>query len=289
VTLQMLLTTGLCAGVLAVFPSAALALAPRACVAGPPTAASYTWNFQKEADGLLQGLQNQAQQVQRHAATLRTFARTNDVDWQAHSDQLRQVKTEIDDMGKKLCRLTTIRRVLAPWQQQAVDRIGPQVRLAADNAEDAINFMNSHEETLWEPTYRMYVRNLYNEAHQVSNTVDHFQEYARAQHEYRVLAKDLERAARRRGACWNFDLTRLASLNTLGATLPRNVRWESTWRISIPSPRLMADPPRVSSCWREGARASRHETPTVYLKISTANRRSCSAFLFQIASSSRHF
>jgi hypothetical protein len=191
VRIQKLFATGLCAGVLAALPSAALALEPRECVAGHPTAASYTWNFQKEADGLLQDLQNQAAQVQRHAATLRSFARADEVSWQAHADELQQVKAEINDMGQKLCRLTTIRGMLAPWQQEAIDRIGPQIRLAADNAEDAINFLDAHEQTLWQPTYRAYVRNLYQEAHRVSHTVGNFVASAHAQQEYHALAKDL--------------------------------------------------------------------------------------------------
>lgn len=187
-TIQKFFATGLCAGVLAALPAVGLAMAPRECVPGHPAAVSDTGNFQNRADSLLQDLQNQATQVRRHAATLRSFARSDEVSWQAHADQLRQVKAEINDMGQKLCRLTANRGRLAPWQQQALDRIAPNVRLAADNAEDAINFLNAHQLSLWEPTYRAYVRNLYRDANQVSTAMNHFQQYARAQHQHRVLA-----------------------------------------------------------------------------------------------------
>ena len=189
-TIQKFFATGLCAGVLAALPAVGLAMAPRQCVTGP-AALSNTGNFQNEADTLLQDLQNRASQVQQHAATLRSFARSDEVTWQAHANQLRQVKAEINDMGQKLCRLTSMRRDLAPWQRQAVNRIAPNIRLAADNAEDAINYLNAHQQSLWEPAYRTYVRNLDREATQVSTTVNHFQQYARARHEYRVVAKDL--------------------------------------------------------------------------------------------------
>lgn len=167
--------------VAATLPAMALAIEPRECVASHPMAASDTWDFQQEADGLLQALQNQATQVQRHAAALRSFTRADEVNRQAHTDQLQQIKAEINDMGQKLCRLTSIRRILQPWQQKEVDRIAPQVRLAADSAEGAINFLNSHEQTLWQPTYRRYIRNLDQEANRISNTAGNFMAYARTQ------------------------------------------------------------------------------------------------------------
>jgi uncharacterized protein YacL (UPF0231 family) len=189
VRIQKILTIGCLTGALAAMP--ALAMAPKECVAGKATAASYTWNFRKEATGLLQDVQSEAAQVRNHAAKIQTFGREYEVSWQAHSNQLSRLKTEVDDMGAKLCRLMMIRRVVAPWQQEAIDRIAPQIQLIADNAQDAIHFVNNHQESLWQPAYQRYVSNLYHESKSLSNTVNNFEEYAHARIEYRQLESRL--------------------------------------------------------------------------------------------------
>lgn len=184
-----MILTGCLAGSMAAFP--AFALTAGECVAGRPTAASYTWNFSKEATGLLQDVQAEAHNIQDHAATLKRFTRSTDLSWQSHADQLRQMKTEINDMGQKLCRLQVIRRVLPAWQQQAIDRIAPTVQLIADNAQDAITFLNNHQEALWQPTYRHYVNNLYQESSRLSNTTSEYVQYAQARSQYMALSNEL--------------------------------------------------------------------------------------------------
>ena len=173
--------TALCAGTLAALPVAAFAAEPQACTASRPAALSYHHNYQKEANDLLQDIRTQASQAQRQAADLRTFARTGQEDWQAHAFKLHHVRIEVNDMGKELCRLDVIRPALEPWQQNAIDRIAPHIQLVADNAQDAIVFLNAHESNMWQPTYRLYVRNLYRQAHQISHTVKNVESYASAQ------------------------------------------------------------------------------------------------------------
>ena len=52
-------------------------------------------------------------------------------------------------MGAKLCRLETIRRGVAPWQQLAIDQIATTARLMAHNAQNAILFVNANRKELW--------------------------------------------------------------------------------------------------------------------------------------------
>ena len=187
--IRQMISTGCLIGSMAVLPG--FASAAEECVAGEPTAASYTWNFQKEATGLIQDLQDQAMKVRDHAARLQSFGYSDELSWQAHADQLSRLKREVNDMGQKLCRLTVIRRELAPWQKQAVNRIAPELQLIADNAQDAITFVNNNQEALWQPTYKRYVDNLYAESNQISNTADNYLAYANAHMKYRELGKEL--------------------------------------------------------------------------------------------------
>ena len=88
----------------------AWAVSPSTCTPGKPTAESYTWNFKKEASGLLDQVKTDGMSIQRHAANLESYNGTNEIDWQLHADQLTATKAAVNDMGQKLCRLDLIRR-----------------------------------------------------------------------------------------------------------------------------------------------------------------------------------
>jgi hypothetical protein len=161
------------------------------CVAGPATAASYTWNFRQEADNLFQGIEFDARQAATHSAKLESFEDSPTMTWESHADQLMQVRAKVNDMGAKLCRLETIRQTLAPWQQHTVDRMAKRIVLIADNTGDAIHFLNGHHEELWLPMYRTYVTNLYNQNHALTESAGEAVQYASVRHEFRNLRHDL--------------------------------------------------------------------------------------------------
>ncbi len=150
------------------------------CVAGKPTAASYTWDFKGETNRIFKDIQSDAQDALYHADKLQSFARDSQVAWEIHADQLNALKAEINDMGARLCRLEAIRRVVAPWQQAEIDRIATAVRLMADNAQDAILFASGHQAELWLGTYQKYTDNLYSEAQTLAHSVGNAVEYATA-------------------------------------------------------------------------------------------------------------
>jgi hypothetical protein len=177
--------------VAAMIPAASAAVRVRQCIAGKPTAASYTWNFQKEADNIFGAIQSDAVKAQYHAEKLKSFAWDMNLSWQGHADQLWQLKTEINDMGGRVCRLETIRRVVAPWQQRTIDRIASTVRLMAVNAQNAIVFLNHNQQMLWSPTYRHYSDHLCLEASSLTQSVAHAVEYARVGAQYQQLRSDI--------------------------------------------------------------------------------------------------
>jgi hypothetical protein len=76
-------------------------------------------------------------------------------------------------MGAKLCRLEAIRAEAAPWQRMAIDRVASTARRMADNADAAIDFANSHQENLWNPTHRQYVDSIYVEADRLTKVAAH--------------------------------------------------------------------------------------------------------------------
>jgi hypothetical protein len=162
-----------------------------ACVAGQPTAASYTWNFQNETNQIFKDIQSDAQQALYDADTLQSYRLNPDVDWRTYGDQLNQVKDYINDMGAKLCRLEAIRRVAAPWQQREIDQIATSLRLMADNTEDAIMLGNARPTDLWSAAYRLNLNNLDAETRGLTHSVGKAVEYPGVSKKYQSLRQGL--------------------------------------------------------------------------------------------------
>jgi len=186
---QLLLSAGI-SFIMIVLPAAS-ARAASACVAAKPTPASNTWAFQKEADDIFEAIQSDATQARYHAEELSSFALDEELSPESHAIELMQLRSAINDVGERLCRLETIRRVVAPWQQRTIDRIATTTRLLADNAQDAIVFENSNPRILWSPVYRKYVNNLYSEARNLDESVTNAVQFAKVNTEYQELRKDL--------------------------------------------------------------------------------------------------
>ncbi|MGA8235426.1 MAG: hypothetical protein WB918_02830 [Candidatus Sulfotelmatobacter sp.] len=190
-TIKRLITITAALAAWAVFPLTLGAVTSHACACGKATAASYSWNFRQEADSIFKDFQADAQQFTSDAATLQSFTDDPNITWQVDVGQLNALKSDVNDMGQKLCRLETIRRVVAPWQQDAIDRIAANLPLMADNTRDAILFVNAHQLDLVNPTYQRYADNLYWEGHGLTRSATDAVEYAKVLGEYHELRGEL--------------------------------------------------------------------------------------------------
>ncbi len=179
-----------CALVMAV--PAAFAAQPCECVPGQPTAQSYTWNFHQEANQLIQRIQDESTAAARHATELQSFADSPGLTWQTHDEQLSDLKGEIDHMGRQLCRLETIRSAVAPWQRRAIQRVAKDVVLMTNNTDDAINYVNSHQGYLWNPTYEDYLNNLATLSSNLQTTTSNAVEFAHVRAKDRELRRTME-------------------------------------------------------------------------------------------------
>jgi hypothetical protein len=191
--LRTLLWSGCISAALALYavPASAAASASHQCVAAEPTAASSTWDFKGEANTIFKEIQSDAQQALYHADMLQSFAPDPHMTWDAHADELEYLKGEINDIGAKLCRLQTIRRVVAPWQQNAIDQILSDTQLMADNAQDAIVFGSTHRTELWLAAYQKNLNNLEDEATALAHSVGNSVHFASVLKEYQELRHDV--------------------------------------------------------------------------------------------------
>ena len=189
--LKVLLVSSCVSAAMAVFAVPGMGAAVHECVPGSPTQASYTWDFKAEANSIFQDLATLTRQTRNDADRLETYERGSGVSWEIQADQLDMIKQEVDDMGTRLCRLESIRRVLAPWQQAEVDRIAKAVQLMADNTQDAIVYLGAHEEELWVPAYQKYTNNLYQEAGTLAESLSNAVAFANVSKEYQDLRHKL--------------------------------------------------------------------------------------------------
>jgi hypothetical protein len=171
-------------------PAVAAAAQKCACVPGKPTAASYTYDFRSEANTIFADIELQARQSLTDADALQGGARAG-LTWESQTVMLDNLKSDINDIGVKLCRLETIRGVLAPWQQRVVDRIAASSLLLADNAQDAIQFGNANQQRLWRQPYRDYVNNLFNEAQRLKQSAGQAVDFASVSRKYEKEVKSL--------------------------------------------------------------------------------------------------
>ncbi len=172
----------------------ALLAASAMSFAGTPksiTHTSSTGDFQKEATDLLSGIETDSRHIRSFAGELETYRTQLTAGWVLHGEKLMEIRDAVNDMGTKLSRLETIRSSTLPWQQQAIDRVAPLVRLTADNAQDAILFLNANQGSLWKPEYGKYARNMATEAREIATSVREFEQYASAHQREMQLEKTL--------------------------------------------------------------------------------------------------
>jgi hypothetical protein len=175
--------------------SLAMSAAPRSqalsCQVGTPSAESYTWNFQAEAQALLETVVSDAREVQDHADHLHGMMLEPEISWQSHALELSQIRDEVNDLGQKLCRLETIRRVTSPWERKAIDQAAPLISELAHDTQNAITILNANHEYLFMPDYTSLGADLYHNSSNLVNSVTEFETFGKVHQEDIRLEKSL--------------------------------------------------------------------------------------------------
>ncbi len=177
----------LAAGAL-VLPAASLSQS-RACTSGALTPQSYTWNFRQEAQGLLGDVDLDAYWASYHADQLDHFS--PEISWEEHAIELNAIRGEINDMGTKLCRLETIRRVVSPWEQKAIDNAAPLIAEMANEAASAITYLNNSQLHLFAPSYHAYSEEMFQQSTRLNHQLNQFEDFSKVHRQDIRLEKSL--------------------------------------------------------------------------------------------------
>ncbi len=88
-----------------------------------------------------------------------------------------------------------MRHTVAPWQQQAIDRIHPVALQLADHTEAAIEHLNENPNLRFVPEYKERLTSIAGHASDMKSTIDNFVEYAETQEKLQNLKNELELAS----------------------------------------------------------------------------------------------
>src|SRR5438034_1370569 len=175
---------------------AAVLLAGSVFAASPaqqPTARcpdAVTWDFQKEASGLLGEVQALSGKLRLDAEKLESFPRSK-LSWESHANQLNLVREHVNQIGDRLERLQEIRHVTSPWQQQAIDRIVPVAVDLATGTKAAIGHLNENRGHLLAPAYAGHLTTISDQAGEMKESVNTFLELAETQQKLEQLQEKI--------------------------------------------------------------------------------------------------
>jgi len=122
----------------------------------------------------LEDLHATAVKASADASDLASLSHTENSGWESQVDSWTTLKTSVNDMGRQLFELESLRGAATPAERGAIDHAARHLKQMVDNAEAGIRFFNDNHATLWRPDYQKYVNNIAAESARLSTTVGQF-------------------------------------------------------------------------------------------------------------------
>lgn len=161
-----------------------------ALVAGP----SYA-NAQNKDSAQISHLLGQAKyhavMLDNDAAELESYANSN-MSWPSHAHQLEIIRTHVNNLGKLLAEMHSMRDEGSPWQQDAIDRIDPLLRQMAHQLTATIDHGNQYPNRIHMLKYRNYTHACADYAARTSRLISDIVAYDQAQSRAKSLEQSLE-------------------------------------------------------------------------------------------------
>lgn len=177
----------------------ALSLGMPLLAAGAGSAASVAgvestvnWYAPGRVSTLLRDLQAINARLDGYGQTLDTFARSPHYSWQSHAHYLNAVRDEVNDAGKIISELQSIRYGALSWQQRAIDRVHPVALDLAAHTEAAIAHLAENQNRLFVPEYKDHLAAISDRATEMKTAVSNFLDYGDAQQKMKTLGQTLE-------------------------------------------------------------------------------------------------
>ncbi len=145
----------------------------------------------KEVSAILADVKTEAIQLRHDADELKAFTHSN-LSWQSHGAKVEEIKRHVNNAGQFLSKLDSARGGASPWQQQAIDRIGPLLKELASNVTSTIEHLNQKPKLLQTGPYVDYAAANYDLASDLAELISDYVEYGRSKAKAEELAAKLE-------------------------------------------------------------------------------------------------
>ena len=143
-----------------------------------------------DVTALFQQARSLAVQLNRDAATMESFTRSN-LSWQTHSGQITTIREHINNAGSILSQMQAARGDAKPWHQDAIDGISPLLKQMASNTDAIITHLNENPRRLRDPNYVAYVRSNSQSARQLSAAIGNIVDFDNTRNRMEELAGKL--------------------------------------------------------------------------------------------------
>jgi hypothetical protein len=144
---------------------------------------------------LLTDARDKAAQLSRDADEMEALTRS-DASWETHATMLEQVREHVNQLGRIAEKLKAARETAAPWQQQAIDRMVPELKELANNTTAAIQHLNENKIRPTSGNYTEYLKENSETAHQLSDMISSFVKYGQTRARLERLEQRLEVASK---------------------------------------------------------------------------------------------
>ena len=158
-------------------------------------AASQNNQENPEVTRLLADAREKAAVLSRDADEMEALTRS-DVSWQTHADMLNTIKEHVNDLARTVGKLNASRDSASEWQKQAIDRVMPLMKELAANTTAAINHLNENKLRPTSGSYKEYLKENAETAHQLSDIISSFVRYGDTRARLEKLEQRLEIASR---------------------------------------------------------------------------------------------
>ncbi len=149
-----------------------VALAPQA-VAKTATSVSVA----QEARETFKQLKSAATSASAEAERLEMLGLNPEISPESHVVPLMDLRRDVNTMGKRIASLEAQRDSLEPWEKEAVDKVLPLLKDAADNTQNAIEYFNGNRAHLWTAEHLNYTANVERDSDGIAKTLKTYLQY----------------------------------------------------------------------------------------------------------------
>ena len=139
---------------------------------------------------LLQHAKEHAAQARLDAEKIEGFTRSGTT-WKSHSEQLRHMTEDVNQLGKDVAELTAARAEASPWQQEAIDHVDPLLRSLAGHMTAMIKHLDDNRNQVHMPAYVDYAKANYRLADRLLATINDYIDYAEVKSKTEALEQKL--------------------------------------------------------------------------------------------------